>query len=160
MSKNVWESPDHSAKADKSNISTSVRSSSVLTCTNSVQVSAEIWNHSTETSELIEQFSKTEYLWWTENLKIPNERKIWLQEFQLVMRNDPITKGWGIQQRGCDQRRKNVLHKHLANNNSENYDFNNYEREVMNINESHNGLQDCFLVYWQMVELKTSNCKI
>ena len=42
MSKNVWESPDHSAKADKSNISTSVHSSSVLTCTNSVQVSAEI----------------------------------------------------------------------------------------------------------------------
>ena len=111
MSKNVWESPDHSAKADKSNISTSVHSSSVLTCTNSVQVSAEIWNHSTETSELIEQFSKTEYLWWTENLKIPNERKIWLQEFQLVIRNDPITKGWGIQQTGCDQRRKNVLHK-------------------------------------------------
>ena len=69
MSGYIWESSDHSFKADKINLSTSVHISSIYTSTNSIQVSTGISNHSTVTRELIsgtghlEQFGKTKYIW-------------------------------------------------------------------------------------------------
>ena len=96
----IWKSSDHSFKAGKINLSTSAHVSSALTSTNSVLISTGISNHSIETGGLIsdkgrlEQFEKTKYLWWTENLKMSNKREIGFQESHLVMQNNPSNKDW------------------------------------------------------------------
>ena len=98
MSGYIWESSDHSFKSDKINLSTSVHISSVYTSTNSIQVSTGISNHSTVTRELIsgtghlEQFGKTKYIWWIENLKISSKKELSFQESYLVIQNKPSNK--------------------------------------------------------------------
>ena len=92
-------------------------SSSGLTSTNSVQVSAGFSNLRTETTEFLSDKShlkrlgkkKTELLWWIENLKISNERKRRLQEPHLLMQTDTSIKDWGAHYSGISTGKKKTF---------------------------------------------------
>ena len=85
-----------------------------FTCTNTVSISSTVKNiSSTEKRVLQWSCDRKELLWWMENLKFFDGKKIQQREPPMIIQADVSTKGWGIQQGSFDRGAWSKKEKHF-----------------------------------------------